>query len=265
MDRVRNDLRFRRDFLLLGLPPVRIPGDTGRPLGAEVVFVVTSTVRPTQESFSYGLPRSAFTPAERFDQTLASIGSIRRCVPGAEILFLDNSPLTADEREKLSDRVDRFLDLSVDPRAAALRDTRSKAASEAYMLLRALGILQRSTFELLVKLSARYELTDDFDLNRFPRDRFVFRKVHYKPTWRHRFSLRRFLYPRGWRSARLYTVPRPFLRDYERVLRRAVRGGLRGIPLEEALVRWAPPGLAVDLDYLGVVGRYGPTGSLIKE
>jgi hypothetical protein len=265
MDRVWNDLRFRRDFLLLGLPPVRIPEDTGRRLDAEVVFVVTSTVRPTQETFSYGLPRSAFTPEERFEQTLATIGSIRRCVPGAEILLVDNSPLTPGERGILSDQVERFLELAAYPRAAGLRDTLSKAAAEAYMILFALGILERSTFKLLIKLSARYELTDDFDLHRFPRDRFVFRRVFFKPTWRHRFGIRRFLYPRGWRSAILYTVPRPLLRDYERILRRALRGGLRGICFEEALVRWTPPGLDVDLDRLGVVGRYAPTGRLIRH
>ena len=265
LDRVRNDLRFRKDFLFLGLPRVRIPEDTGTPLHGEVVFVVTSTVRPTMETLSYGLKRSTFSPEERFEQTLASIASIRRCVPGVEILLVDNSPLTTGERKTLAGRVERFLNLADDPRAAGLRDTRSKAAPEAYMLLCALAVLERSPFKLLVKLSARYELSDDFDLKRFPRERFVFRRVRFKPTWRIRFGLRRFLYPRGWRSARLYTVPRPLLGDYERILRRTLRGGLRGIPFEEALVRWMPPGLAVDLDHLGIVGRYGPTGSLIQE
>ena len=115
------------------------------------------------------------------------------------------------------------------------------------MTLTTVGLLRRSAPEIVLKLSGRYSLTDDFDLARFPRDRFG---AH--PSW-------------VGHSTRWYSVPGTLLDLWERQLRRAVRRALRGWPLERSLLAGVPPHLVEELERVGVQGRTGPTGGLVVE
>lgn len=195
---------------------------------------------------SYGRPRSLADPETRLEESVATLVSVRARAPDAAVVLVESSALAAEERGRVEDLADRFLDLSRDRRARRLRDSRSKSAGEAYLLLAARELLARSRHELMLKLSGRYVLTEDFRLDRFPRDRFGYTRQG------------------DIAATRLYSVPAALGRLYERQLRRTLRAGLgpRGRSAEEVLFAGVP---AQVLERVGVRGVLASSGLQVDE
>jgi len=58
-----------------------------------ILVLVMSTMHPDRSKpLSYTNNRSVFTFEQRLQQTLLTVASIQKYVPGADILILDNSP-----------------------------------------------------------------------------------------------------------------------------------------------------------------------------
>ena len=57
------------------------------------IFLITSTIRFSENPLSYSHSRSVFSAEERLEQTLHSIKSIRTNIPDAIIILLENSNL----------------------------------------------------------------------------------------------------------------------------------------------------------------------------
>ncbi len=273
-DRVAAAAEQWRDYFLLGLPPARPrPLAAPEPLAASVIFVLTSVIRPARPVIAYRWTRSVFDPDERLHQTLGTIESIRTRAPGAAIVLIEASSVNDDEWKELATRVERPIRIDHDRRAVKLRDSLSRAAGEAYMLLAAQPQLRMSTYELAIKVSGRYQLAEGFDLDRLPRDRIALTKVSGKAARDPRGRRRR----TGYRSVRspgadasvhatrVYSVPRELREVWERALRRALRAGLRGQPMEVALVHGLPTDSYLSLEHIGLTGQLAITGGRIDD
>lgn len=114
-----------------------------------------------------------FSPAIRFGQTMAAIDSAKAKIPGAKIVYVDNSnePINAAWRKIIESKVDLFHQLEHNLFSDLANRRGSKSPSEANMLymgmelLREQGLLGRRIF----KLSGRYAITDEFDIKDYDR------------------------------------------------------------------------------------------------
>jgi hypothetical protein len=205
------------------------------------VFLVTSTINTSQRPLSHKaeLIRSVFTPEERLNQTLATIQSVRDRVPRARIVLLENSRLSRAQRSTLDSAADRVIAFADDgdDEAAALCDGPHKGAAEAYMLLRALELFSDVDYRTIFKLSGRYLLSDRFDIERFPTDRFGFLRVGSVV------------------STRLYSVPANLIELYRRQLLASFRATMMGVSIEDVLARGLTSGQVQQVDPIGVCGK----------
>lgn len=245
---------MQRDFALAGVWPARPrPIGSMAPIQTDDVVVVTSVVRPGRATLAYGRSRSAFGADERFDQTLRTIDSVRTHAPAATLVFVEGSAIDDARWARLTAGVDRALRLDHDRRAVRLRDSLSKAAGEAYLLLGVQSLLRASAYQRVFKLSGRYELTHGFHPDAFGRDRIALRRLGVH----RRFGISY--------STRLYSVPASMRDVWERQLRRALRAGFRTMPMEYSIARGLTPDQFVEIDRLGVRGRWAVSGTPIEE
>jgi hypothetical protein len=272
-DRFAAAAEMLRDYFLVGLPPAHPHVvEPPEPVVSSVVFVVTSVLRPARPVIAYGRPRSVFDGDERLRQTLETIESIRRHAPEAPIVLVEASAVSDGEWKELAALVERPLRLDHDRRAVRLRDGLSKAAGEAYMLLAVQPLLEASSYDLAIKVSGRYRLSESFDLDRLPRDRIALRRFTLpapnrrargpRPEHRILTSPRRYANTHG---TRLYSVPKQLREVWERQLRRALRAGLRGHPMEVTLVRGLPKETYVSLERIGLTGELAISGVTVDD
>jgi hypothetical protein len=210
------------------------------------VFVVTSTIRPSNLPLSYSPTRSCFNEDQRLEQTLYTIESIRRRAPGAKIVLVENS-LADGERVGLDDAVDVFLSVADNERSVTLRDCPYKGLGELDMLRYGRRAARRFDYDIFFKLSGRYWLNTRFNIAAFPTQQFGF-------------------HPSGGTfSTRLYSVPRRLERWYAWQLWRARREVGRGAGIEAVIMRGVPNRLVVRLPQTGVSGYAAYNGDLIEE
>jgi hypothetical protein len=203
------------------------------------VFLVTSTIAPSESPLAALPRRSSFSADERLDQTLGSIASIRAKVPGALIVLLENSDLSAAHTRVLQNAVDWLVLFDRDPRSIFFRDHSNRGVGEAYMLRSIHDVLRSFDYRLLFKLSGRYRLSERFSLDRFPQDRFGF------------------LHRDGVASTRLYSVPACLHNLYGRQLAAAFFAGRFGVSIESTITRGLTSSQLQWLDVLGVNGHMG--------
>ena len=206
------------------------------------VFLITSTLSPSEKPLASSTRRSIFSAEERLEQTLASIVSVRAKVPSALVVLLENSDLVDAQAKALQDAVDWLVRFDADPTSRILRDHGNKGVGEVYMLQSIQKVLARFDYQLLFKLSARYSLTERFALENFPRDRFGF------------------LLRDGVASTRLYSVPGDLHDLYGRQLASALIAGRFGVSIEDVMTRGLSPHRVKWLNPIGVGGPMGGGG-----
>lgn len=131
-------------------------------------FLVTSSINVLQ---SYGV----YTPSDRFDQTIASIDSIRKYAKPAKIILLETTELTDEQNSALTEKVDIICNYANNKFIRKIEDNYEdkyhyiKTPSEIYMLANILTnkyIKQQIMFSdfdsTTYKLSGRYRLTPKF-------------------------------------------------------------------------------------------------------
>jgi len=215
------------------------PPATNTPKNASpYVFLITSTINtsPRHLGANTSLVRSVYSPDQRFNQTLKTIESIRQRVPDARVLLLENSKLLAYQQSVLESVCDQLILLSEDNVAVGLRDGPNKGAAEAYLLMNAQLLLKDCDFKILFKLSGRYVLSERFDRDRFPLDRFGFLKRD------------------GVVSTRLYSVPVNLRNHYERQLSASFLATRFGVSIEDVISRGLKANQIKFLDPIGVSG-----------
>ena len=148
-------------------------------------MMVLSTIAPVSAALNYGGTRSIYSADERLAQTVKTVESVRKYLPDADILVCDNS-------EKLPEKTEQSLikagatyfnnehtNLANSPHKAI---GEAQCSTAAYKFLATKGLL--NTYTLFLKLSGRYCLNDEFQLenfSNFPDNKTTFTFLHPIP------------------------------------------------------------------------------------
>ena len=213
----------------------------------EILFVVTSTIRPPQIPLSYCKVRSVYSSEERYLQTLSTIKSININAPGSTIILLENSFLSNDERLAISNMNVQIASFCDDKEAVKWRDSIYKGAGELYMLINAIKLLKNTYYSKMFKISGRYRLTQNFDHRRFSSDKFGFIERD------------------GSCSTRLYSVPKSLEKIYEQQLKKTFKKAKKGVSIETIIMSGISSNVLELLPYVGVSGEIAVNGDPIIE
>ena len=149
----------------------------------KILFIVTSALNADMGVISRN---------DRLDQTMKGLISIRKYVPDAIILLADGSPQQVEpEKLKILSHFANFAaDFSTDAQISELAVNHRKSEAENLLLLKTLMLLKQdegmkeimSHVGRIVKISARTDLTDGFDIEEhMVEGKYVFKKR--MPTW----------------------------------------------------------------------------------
>ncbi len=148
------------------------------------LFIVTSALKPLGNHFG---------DAERYQQTIDGLRSIRKVVPDALIVTTDVSVRTLVEAEKdiIARMSNIFVDMSQDKIVMDLSQRGLKSLAENVLLFNTIQTLRNSpdvshifnSVKRIFKFSARTILEDSFDIKEYDDlfGKFVFKKRI--PTW----------------------------------------------------------------------------------
>lgn len=209
-------------------------------------FLVTSVIYPVAgRNVTYGTTRSVFNAEERAAQTLVTIESIRRKVPGAKICLVE-AGLKKDLPVHVSEKVDQYLYLGDKKIVRWACDSRFKSLGEAIMLLYANAHIPKSA-DFYFKISGRYFLDEDFDIQK----------------WKDGLVLFYFL-QHDYISTRLYGFRKEAFEIWRMALIKGLPFALIGYAIEHTLVSFIPKKYITKIENLGVTGM-SASNTLMKE
>jgi hypothetical protein len=142
------------------------------------VFVVLSTINSK---------RGIFTPEERYRQTILTIESIKSRAPNAKIIFLDNSngEINKCYVDGIQSRVDKFEHYTNDIINYINNNSNdtNTGANELFLMRRAVDLIDIQTTKRIFKLSSRYLLMPEFDINYFNNINLIGRYTFKHTLW----------------------------------------------------------------------------------
>ena len=216
-------------------------------------FVVTSAVNS-----KFGV----FTPAQRLQQTLDTIASVRSKIPTAKIFIMEccGTPITDDQRLTLAKSCDTLIDFSTNPDVQAMYDNDNwdvvKNGTEIMCFSRALIALRDSgqfaDVDRIHKMSGRYIL-----IIIGPKYKSQFPESVTTQPWQYMARLW------SWPIARLDEVIQVYQDSLVFFAERLAAGGY--VDIEHVLARFLNPAHVHEIQNLGVEGCIAPNGAAIKN
>jgi hypothetical protein len=234
-------------------------------------FIVTSAINSR-----FGV----FNPADRLQQTLDTVASIRRHVPDSEVVIMEvtGEDLKPEQAQALEDACDIFIDLTDEPDVRSMYNSTDnwdivKNGTEIMCFGRALKLLKDSgdldTYDRIHKMSGRYIINDQFDLSLYQAPDVVDKVVIGR---KHKSQFPVELTTQPWQyMARLWSWPRALndniINVYERsfacFVERVNNGGY--IDIEHVLAKFLDQETVYEVDAVGVEGNIAPNGHPIKN
>ena len=144
-----------------------------------IVFV-TSKIIVSKNKFSYVEKRSIYSKQERLTQTINTINSIRKHIPDAHIVLLDNSIFNYFEYYLFENLVDTFINITNNNVVNYFTDVfEYKAFGEINQTLQFLELFLREDYtkcKNFFKITGRYEINDEFNYHQYDNDLNIFKK-----------------------------------------------------------------------------------------
>lgn len=231
-------------------------------------FVVTSAVNS-----KFGV----YKPAERLEQTLQTVSSIRQRVPDAKIILMEcaGTALTAEQEAALDQAVDVFVDFTQDEDVQAIYQSNNwdivKNTTEIMCFARVLEMCRDDNdfdgIDRIHKMSGRYLLNNDFDLGvyeKYPdkiivgpknRSQFPFEVTGIELQYMARLW--------SWPIGLLDPVIQVYNNSLSYISQRIQQGGYADI--EHVLYKFLPAEHVQEISLLGVEGTIAPNGVAIKN
>jgi hypothetical protein len=217
-------------------------------MDTDIVFI-SSVIGVSGAPLTYTKVRSVFTAEERYDQTVKTIESVRKYVPGAKILLVETSELSTVQQEGIRSKVDYFINTFDDPVSKSICiDSPKKGFGEAIQTKVALTFLlvNNIQFRRFFKLSGRYALTEKYNRDAYSDNEYTF----YNPSVENPSSI----------STVVYSVPYVLLNHFAMVVDRTIEvyNNVSAIGLEELLPLMCLP--RKHIDRIGVEGLVSVNG-----
>lgn len=233
-------------------------------------FIVTSAVNS-----KFGV----FTPAQRLQQTLDTITSIKSKIPSALIIVMEccGEPIKKEQEDILRANCDIFVDYSQDEEVQALYDNDNwdvvKNGTEIMCFGRALAVLAHegvfTNIDRIHKMSGRYVLNDMFDPATYDQTD-VLDKIVIGPKYASQFPIEITTVPLqymarlwSWPTSRVDEVVRVYTDSFVFFAERLSQGGY--VDIEHVLYKFLDPTNVHEIQNLGVEGQIAPNGQAIKN
>lgn len=221
-----------------------------------------------------------YNTEQRMSQTLDTIQSVRKHVPGAKIFLLEMAglALTEQQRTTLAESVDHVFDYTSDPAVTGLFHSTDnwdvvKNVTEVMCFRNALKTLLdtevAAKFDRFFKVSGRYTLTDQFDLSFY--DQYKNKSCMVVGASRpSQFSFEITQVERQFMS-RLWSWPGSLTAEvvvaYENSLQhmyqRLAAGGYADI--EHCLYKFLDRNKVIEKDVVGISGNIAPNGAAVND
>lgn len=133
---------------------------------ANIVFIIPSVIYFSDNPLSYSPVRSVFSPEERAEQTIKTIESIRSKVPNSKSILIEMG-LHEILPFNLHSLADSYIYLGKRRVVREAADSTSKGHGEALGLLLANNSIRSFPAQYYFKLSGRYYLDDNFNINQW--------------------------------------------------------------------------------------------------
>lgn len=212
----------------------------------KICIIITSVIYFKKNKLSYSESRSVFTPEKRLEQTKKTILSIREKLPQAKI-YLGEQGLK-DVSSEIKDLVDYYEYIGDFFFIRKATDGPFKGLGEALGLIYTYKKLYKN-YDYYFKLSGRYALNENFNLNKFISEKPFSAKIYNKKSISTRLYFFRKEYLYQWLLKHIMCIPfLLFNRSIERLLYIFIK--TKNIN---------------SIDILGVKGSIGPDGKLIEE
>ena len=136
------------------------------------IVLVTSKIYVSDNPFSYTKNRSFYTSNERFLQTIETIDTIKKYIPNCYVVLFDNSYFIPNEKTKLEENVDCFINVTNNKKINYYTDDYeyksfadiSQQISFYDYFLKHINI---DTIQHFFKISGRYLINESFDYNTY--------------------------------------------------------------------------------------------------
>lgn len=185
----------------------------------KTVFIVNSIINLSERPLSYNAKRSIFSIQDRIEQTKNTITSIRQKVPNSEVILVEQG-FKNDLPDDLIKMADNYFYIGDKKIVRFACDGPFKGLGEIISLLQMSSFLDRS--KSYFKISGRYYLDDNFDINNWPSSGFVFkfRTPRGISTVLYKINPDVFLW---WKFSLIMTIPFCFLnRSIEAIIHRFI-------------------------------------------
>lgn len=221
-----------------------------------------------------------FTSAQRIQQTLDTIASIKQRIPNCKIYLLEmtGEPLLDEQREQLSTEVTSVLDFTSDPDVIGLYKSTNnwdivKNVTEVMCFNKALKTLQDSNqlhdSDRVFKVSGRYLLNDQFNIQfyeEYKNKTLMVIGAKKESQFPYAVTLCHYQF-----MSRLWSWPTALTTDvivaYDQILNymyeRLAAGGYADI--EHCLYKFLDHSKLIETPVLGLEGSIAPTGVSIKD
>lgn len=237
----------------------------------QFAFMVTSAINT-----KFGI----FDSVQRLNQTIETVESIKARSPGSKIILLEMSaiPLTDEQRGKLISLADNFIDFTSDKSVIELFNSTDnwdvvKNVTEVLCFLQALVKLKDTNalqgIERVFKISGRYTLNDDFDIEYY-KSYSVKTHIVIKEAKKSQFAYNLIKAEKQFMS-RLWSWPTVLIDDiisvYQQTLflmqQRILDGGY--IDIEHSLYELLDHEKVIQKEIMGVEGNLGPTARKVND
>jgi len=210
-------------------------------------FIITSVIYPKQgKQIQNNSPRSIFSPEERAQQTLRTVESIRVKVPGVKIILVE-SGLREILPFELEKKVDQYIYVGNKKPVRWSCDSKQKSLGEIIMLYYAMKKF-KFTADFYFKISGRYFLNEEFNLNDWKRGEFVLQYIKEDYICTRLYGFRQSAFA-TWKYALLKGIPLTMI----------------AYPIENTLAKYIPRKRVYRLAKLGVSGVGAVTNDIIKD
>lgn len=220
-----------------------------------------------------------FSPAERLQQTIDTITSIKSKLPRAKIFIMEccGTPTTVEQANQLKAVSDVFVDYSHDADVQDMYDSDNwdivKNGTEIMCFGNMLEKLKEDNHftgvDRIHKMSGRYILNDLF-LTKIYEHPDILNKIVIGPKHQSQFPIEITTVPLQY-MARLWSWPVALLDDVIQVYHdsfmffaeRVAAGGY--VDIEHVLYKFLEPSMVCEIQNLGVEGCIAPNGTAIKN
>lgn len=222
-----------------------------------------------------------FSKDQRLEQTLATIESIKQKIPSAKVVLLEMGAisLTDIQRTTLLQQVDRMIEFSSDTSVQNLYHSTDnwdivKNVTEVTCFANAMRQLQSENYlddvQRIFKISGRYKLTKDFDINLYNTSQYQDMIVLSKSR-NSQFSSKLTGGITQQFMSRLWSWPvnlnEEIIAAYDQFLaymfERIQAGGYADV--EHTLYKFLDHTKILQVDRVGIAGRIGPNGLAVED